>query len=122
LKYLAGEVDAMSAKLPRLAASDSRLATPRALTRKVERRAVVGAVTIQSNAGERASARLRDISTYGCNLLSGADWLRMGRFITLRLSKERSLQAIVRWTRDGAAGIEFLRPISDAEAEAISVS
>ena len=120
MKYLPDEVDRMSAKLPRLVANDPRLATPRALTRKAERRPVTGAVVIQSNAGERTSARLRDISVYGCNLGCEADWLRMGRFITLRLGKDRTIHAIVRWARDGATGIEFLRPISDAEAEAIS--
>jgi PilZ domain len=110
----------MTARLPRLVALDARIDQPRALTRKSERRLVTGAVVIQSNAGERTSARLRDISVYGCNLACEADWLRMGRFITLRLGKDRTIQAIVRWTREGMTGIEFLRPISDAEAEVIS--
>ena len=110
----------MTAKLPRLVANDLQIVQPRALTRKAERRPVTGAAVIQSNAGERTSARLRDISVYGCNLACEADWLRMGRFITVRLGKDRTIQAIVRWTREGMTGIEFLRPISEGEAEAIS--
>ena len=44
----------------------------------------------------------------------------MGQFITLRLSSDWTIQAIVRWVRDERAGIEFLRPIDSADARAIS--
>jgi hypothetical protein len=104
------------AKLKRLAT----LEAPPVLSRKVDRRPVTGMVIIQSNNGDRTTGRLRDISTYGCNLACDADWLRMGRFISLRLAKDWTIQAIVRWTRDGIAGIEFLRPISLQEADMIA--
>jgi hypothetical protein len=104
------------AKLQRLATQE----TPAALTRKVDRRPVSGKVIVQSNNGDRTTSRLRDISTYGCNLACDADWLRMGRFISLRLAQDWTIQAIVRWTRDGIAGIEFLRPISHQEADMIA--
>ncbi len=106
----------MVAKLKQLAAQDE----PRALTRKVDRRAVAGNVIVQSSAGDRSSARLRDISANGCNLACEADWLRMGRFIAIRLAKDWSIQAIVRWSRDGVTGVEFLRPISGADVDTIA--
>ena len=103
----------MVAKLKRLTAEIA----PPALTRKANRVAVTGKVVVQSNNGERAAGSLRDISAYGCNLACDADWLRMGRFISLRLAKDWTIQAIVRWTRGGSIGIEFLRPISNSEAD-----
>jgi len=90
------------------------------LTRKAERRPASGTVLLQSSGGERAMIRLRDISAYGCNLVGEVDWLRIGIFVTLRLSGERSIQAIVRWIRAGSCGVEFLRPIPDADAEWLS--
>jgi len=92
---------------------------PRPLTRRVSRRPAFGLALVQSNHGDRAKARLRDISAYGCNLVVDATWLRLGLFVAIRPSSDRSIQAIVRWVRDGACGVEFLRPITDAEAEAI---
>jgi hypothetical protein len=110
----------VKAKFARLGPSGSAAPAPRVLSRQADRRSVAGAVLIQSNNGDRTSARLRDISAYGCNLSCEADWLRMGRFISLRIGKDRTIQAIVRWSRDGATGIEFLRPISNAEAESFA--
>ena len=92
----------------------------RPMTRKAERRAVSGKVIVQSSAGDRLSSQLRDISAYGCNLACDAEWLRLGRFVSLRLAKDWTIQAIVRWSRDGATGIEFLRPISNHEADLIA--
>ena len=85
--------------------------------RIVERKPFNGKVVIESSMGDRTIATVRNISPFGCNLRSDAEWLRLGRFITIRLSAERSIQAIVRWVRDGSAGVEFLRPIDLAEAE-----
>jgi hypothetical protein len=36
--------------------------------------------------------------------------------VTIGLSNDWTIQAIVRWTRDGRAGVEFLRPISEEDA------
>ena len=105
------------AKHPRLAASATPHNEARVLSRKVDRRPVSGSVLVQSSGGDQASARLRDISAYGCNLACAADWLRMGRFITIRVGSDRTIQAIVRWSRDGFTGVEFLRPITDSDAE-----
>ncbi|MFM2302085.1 MAG: hypothetical protein RLZZ84_1821 [Pseudomonadota bacterium] len=93
-------------------------AAPR--TRQTDRQSASGTVLVQSSHGERATKRLRDISTHGCNLVGETDWLRMGIFVTISLSSERSIQAIVRWVRGDACGVEFLRPIPDAEADWIA--
>lgn len=89
--------------------------------RAVGRKRTKGSVLIQTERGDRCIARLQDISIYGCNLLTETDWLRTGNYVTIRLSAERSIQAIVRWTRDGANGVEFLRAISEAEADRIAI-
>ena len=41
-------------------------------------------------------------------------------FVGIRLSPERTVQAIIRWSRDDTCGVEFLRPIPDAEADELS--
>jgi len=41
-------------------------------------------------------------------------------FVTVQLTGDWSIQAVVRWARDGMGGIEFLRPISDADAREIA--
>jgi hypothetical protein len=96
------------------------LQPPRPMTRRISRRPAGAPVLVQSNHGERVKARIRDISVYGCSLLCDAPWLRSGSFVSIRLTSEWAIQTIVRWTRDGRCGVEFLRPISESEARAIS--
>ncbi|MFO1256554.1 MAG: PilZ domain-containing protein [Sphingomonadaceae bacterium] len=93
---------------------------PRPNTRRVSRRVAEAIATVKSSGGERCTARIRDVSVFGCSLVCDAKWLRTGMFVTVQLTSEWSIQAIVRWARDGTGGAEFLRPISDAEAHAIS--
>jgi hypothetical protein len=88
-------------------------------TRKADRKIASGSILVESAAGQSQAALLRDISSHGCSVRASAEWLRLGKFVTLRLSKTRQFQAVVRWTRDGAAGLEFLRPIPHHEAEII---
>ncbi|MFM5884750.1 MAG: PilZ domain-containing protein [Novosphingobium sp.] len=92
----------------------------RPLTRRSERRPVNAEVVVESSHGMRVAARLNDISTYGCNVLSDAEWMRSGQFLSIQLSETRTVQAIVRWVRDGHCGVEFLRPIPYAEAETLA--
>ncbi|MGH6787849.1 MAG: PilZ domain-containing protein [Novosphingobium sp.] len=87
--------------------------------RRIERHTARGEIGIASSSGERASAHVNDVSAYGCNLESGAAWLRSGRFITLHAG-ERAIQAVVRWAREGTAGVEFLRPIAAADETALA--
>ena len=61
---------------------------------------------------------IADLSTHGCCLRSEADWLRLGSFVSISLGEdEPGLQAIVRWVRDGACGLEFLRPVPSDRPE-----
>ena len=94
--------------------------TNRPLTRRGTRRPASSLVLVTSSHGDRAKAVLRDISIYGCNLVTEATWLRMGMFIGIRLNPERTVQAIVRWAREDTCGVEFLRPIPDAEADELT--
>ncbi len=88
-------------------------------TRRATRRIAEAVATIRSSQGGRSRARLRDVSVFGCSLAIDADWLRSGMFISMELSQEWTVQAVVRWIRDGICGVEFLRPISDAEMREI---
>ena len=87
--------------------------------RRAARQRAHGEIEIASSAGETATAQVNDVSPYGCNLNTDANWLRLGRFVTLGAG-ERAVQAIVRWSRDGVAGVEFLRPIPEAQANALA--
>jgi phosphosulfolactate phosphohydrolase-like enzyme len=87
--------------------------------RRTSRRISGRSVVVKSTNGERAKAVIRDVSVYGCSLVGDAAWMRTGSFVAIVLSAERSIQAIVRWSRSGVSGVEFLRPIPDAEAEDI---
>ena len=95
-------------------------AEPRPLTRRAERHAARADVMVESNHGDSTTARLNDISSYGCNVLTDAAWLRCGMFVSIALTADRTVQAIVRWVRDGSSGVEFLRPIPDAEADVLA--
>jgi hypothetical protein len=88
--------------------------------RRVSRRISGKSVTLKSSHGERAKAHIHDVSNYGCSLESDAPWLRNGAFVSVVVSTDRSIQAIVRWARDGKAGAEFLRPIPGSEAEELA--
>jgi len=89
-------------------------------TRRASRLRSQTRTTIRSSHGDRAKALIRDVSIYGCSLECDAGWLRNGMFLTLHLNAEWSIQAIVRWVREDRTGVEFLRPISEIEARAIS--
>ncbi|WP_088310110.1 PilZ domain-containing protein [Novosphingobium sp. B 225] len=110
------EIAVVSAKLKTQAKLPE---SPRPQTRKAARRPAHGLVVVRSSHGDRTTARLNDFSAFGCNLISDAAWLRMGGFIAIRLSDEVTVQAIVRWIRDGACGVEFLRPLPYSEADAL---
>ena len=89
-------------------------------TRRTTRRIAGTVATVRTAGGARSHARIRDVSVFGCSIVTEADWLRTGIFITLQLSPDWSIQAIVRWARDGVGGVEFLRAISEADARSIA--
>ena len=93
---------------------------PRPNTRRVNRRVAETIASVKSAHGGRCRARIRDVSVFGCSLVTDTDWLRTGSFVTLQITAEWAIQAIVRWFRDGTGGVEFLRPISEHDAASIA--
>ena len=98
----------MSAVLARLNAVYDAVVPKR---RKVTRQPAWATATVSSSNGDSSEIALADISTHGLRIRSGESWLRNGQFVSIALDPEPALQAIVRWVRDGEAGLEFLRPI-----------
>ena len=96
------------------------LGADRRRTQRIARQSADSVVSVTASSGEQTNAAVRNVSIHGCNLQSDEAWLRLGRFITIALSAERAVQGIVRWVRDGSTGVEFLRPISDAEVQQIA--
>jgi hypothetical protein len=88
-------------------------------TRRVSRRISEAVATVRSSHGNRSRARIRDISVFGCSLASDADWLRTGMFVSVEVTGDWTIQAVVRWAREGICGVEFLRPITDSDATAL---
>lgn len=106
----------MLADMPRLfGGEDMRRALSEA--RRAARRPTSIAVTIASTQGSESPVVVRDISTHGCSIEGNADWIKPGAFVDLRPAGEAvvtgaPVTGIVRWTREGAAGIEFVRPLA----------
>ena len=85
--------------------------------RKVARQAAWATATLRLGDGESSEVSLADISTHGLRIKGDLTWLRAGQFVSIAIEPEPALQAIVRWVRDGEAGMEFLRPIPAERAE-----
>ena len=66
---------------------------------------------IENSRGDSADALIDEVSLHGCRIQTDEPWIRVGGFVSIRIEQGAGLQAIVRWMRDGAAGMEFLRPI-----------
>jgi len=66
---------------------------------------------LQFSDGAGGDVELADISMHGCSVRSETEDLRIGRFVSIGIDAEPMLQAVIRWVRDGTAGMEFLRPI-----------
>jgi len=64
-----------------------------------------------------SEALLTDVSLFGCCVKTTADWLRPGRCVAIGLAGGHTLDSIVRWSRDGLAGLELLLPVSADQLE-----
>ncbi|WP_068073847.1 PilZ domain-containing protein [Novosphingobium lentum] len=103
----------MTNTMPRLQSAKSAAAAAKpAGTRKVSRQPVAGLRKIEIVAEATLPARLTDISTHGCNASLAHGTLRHGQFVSVRLSKEHCIKAIVRWIDGDISGLEFLRPLT----------
>ncbi len=80
-------------------------------TRKEARREPKGVgATISAPDGDFKSP-VKDISLHGCRIVDGG-LLRMGQFVKIGVTGHRPVTGIVRWVREGYAGIEFMSPVS----------
>jgi PilZ domain len=79
--------------------------------RRVVRAAVRAEVNVTLSNGSEIITAIADLSTHGCCLSTEAEAIRVGGFIAISRDTGHPLQAIVRWKRDGNAGVEFLRPV-----------
>ncbi|HMP56643.1 MAG TPA: PilZ domain-containing protein [Novosphingobium sp.] len=104
----------MATTFPRLVSASESTGHRR---RKTERVTAQAEAWLASMQGDGMTVWLGDASTHGCSVRCAAPWLRTGRFVTITLGEEAAVQAIVRWTRDGVAGMEFLRPIEPSMRE-----
>jgi PilZ domain len=79
--------------------------------RRVIRAAVRAEVNVTLANNSELKTAIADLSTHGCCLSTDSEAIRVGSFIAISLDSGHPLQAIVRWKRDGNAGVEFLRPV-----------
>lgn len=86
-------------------------AEPRPSRRKFARSAVSAVAVLSGTGDEPAKVRLADVSVHGCAISGAVPWARPGRFVAIELDGDPPIQAIIRWARDEAAGLEFLRPV-----------
>jgi hypothetical protein len=84
------------------------LAAPRAPRHEVE----CSATLCADNAFHRA--RLCDVSRSGCKVRV-AQPRRAGERVQIALEAHQSLGGTIRWYREGKAGIQFARPLSDTQ-------
>ena len=85
--------------------------------RRAPRQAACATARLRSTYGDETEVMLADISIHGCSIRSEASWLRSGSFVSIKLEEDPPLQAIVRWVRNGAAGLEFVHPLSSEHLE-----
>jgi len=106
----------MTAHIARLQA-DPPQAGPFDDRRRERRFAARALASLRSSRGESADIAIIDVSTHGCAVMARDGLLRAGSFVTIGLGENPELAAIVRWVRDGTAGMEFLAPIPPDRAE-----
>ena len=65
---------------------------------------------LRFNVTTRAAVAVTDLSVHGCRIAT-ATGLAVDSPVFVRLDQLGALRAIVRWQRDGAAGLEFDQPL-----------
>ena len=98
----------MTTKLARLNTPSSEKGAER---RRAPRYPTWTEATLHSMQGKTFKVMLVDVSAHGCSVRLKAGDLRAGNFVSVGFADEPPLQAIIRWVRNGSAGMEFLRPI-----------
>lgn len=102
----------MTVKLARLQNIPENANMERRQARRRERRYETWFdATLETAHGDRAEIRIAEVSLHGCRIRGDLNWLRNGAFVSVAVEGGRRLQAIIRWVREGSAGMEFLRPV-----------
>jgi len=95
------------ARLP----SGQALRSPASETRSAARTGACGVIVLSLGAGGVHKAALADITEHGCCLDIDGALLKHNQIVSLTIDPARPLVAIVRWIRDGQAGLEFGRAL-----------
>ncbi len=89
----------------------ARLEERRAVRRKVAE-IVVHVVTPSGT----YTAEIKDVSIHGCSLSYDKAVPKLGQIVKIARDGIDPAAGIIRWVRDGIAGLEFLRPLSSSHA------
>ena len=104
----------MNAPLARLTPAASATGAER---RRAPRFTAWHPARLQARQGRFEEVLLTDVSTHGCCVRSDSPNLRVGAILAIGVGEHPMLPAMVRWVRDGSAGMEFLRPIPHEREE-----
>ena len=64
---------------------------------------------------ERFLLKIEDASIHGCRIALGNEQLQSGQFVKIVIASSRPIPAIVRWSSQGYAGLEFSRAVAPDE-------
>ena len=65
-------------------------------------------------------ACLQGLSPHGCNVRTGTSAFGVGEFVIIRFDGTPGIKGIVRWVRDGEAGIEFTSSLDNAVVDRLA--
>jgi hypothetical protein len=99
--------DAPAAKATETSKASLPIGMPDA--RSEDRLPVSAGAMLVAHQTELQPVSIADLSRHGCCLVGDCDALRPGQFISIKIGKMDRLAAIVRWSNDGRAGVEFTR-------------
>lgn len=109
----------MPATMPRLSGGIRESKPGR---RRESRYATTQEAALRTSKGDSAMVTLSDVSLQGCAIECSEAWLRVGSFVTVAVNGGEPLTAIVRWIRDGHAGMEFMAPIPPERTEWLDIA
>lgn len=89
-----------------------------AQTRRSLRADVNAGVVLRRSGQLNYPVRLYDLSIYGCKV-EFVERPRLGECVWVKVEGLESLEALVRWVRGAAAGLEFRHPIHSSVYEAL---
>lgn len=82
-------------------------------TRQVNRKLITLHGRYSTGLGEAHEVTLRDLSPGGCRFELASEKIAPGSPLQIFVAETGPHRAIVKWIKDGEAGVEFLRPLSE---------